>query len=213
MKDSGIEWVGEIPEHWSTIRIQHVCEQVKTPNTNLEDKTALKFKYGTIEQKPDWNPDTDEYVNKTMKTYTRVEPGMFVINPLNLNFDLVSLRTAISRLYGAITSAYIVFKLKKTAPITEDYMIYLLKGYDAVHAFHNMGSGVRQSLNWTELSKNYILIPPLSEQQAISSYLDKQCEKTDKTMSSIEDEIRKLEQYKKSIIWEYVTGKKRVADL
>ena len=204
MKDSGIEWIGEIPEDWDKLRIQFVCDQVKTPNTQLEDKTALKFKYGTIEAKPDWDPDTDNYVNQTMRTYTRVEPGMFVINPLNLNFDLISLRTAISRLYGAITSAYLVFKLKETAPLTEDYMIYLLKGYDAVHAFHNMGSGVRQSLNWTELSKNYVLVPPLSEQRAISKYLDEVLGKVDEAIALKNEQLEQLAAYKKSLISECV---------
>lgn len=73
-----------------------------------------------------------------------------------------------------------------------------------------MGNGVRQGMNFSDMRKLELIIPPLSEQQAIASYLDAQTSQIDSLISLKQQKIDELKSYKKSIIYEYVTGKKRV---
>lgn len=73
-----------------------------------------------------------------------------------------------------------------------------------------MGAGVRQGLNWDGLKNLQITIPSVSEQQEICNYLDKKCSEIDTLISKKEQFINELESYKKSLIYEYVTGKKEV---
>ena len=89
-------------------------------------------------------------------------------------------------------------------------MLYLLKSYDHCRAFHGMGEGVRKILNYSELKKNKVILPPISEQQAIADYLDDKCTKIDAVIADKHAQLETLAAYKKSLIYEYVTGKKSV---
>ena len=171
MKDSGLQWVGKIPAEWSVERVQTVFDEVTVLNLHGMETRALKFYYGTIVSKNNFGID-DEYVARTILNYTLVRPGDIMINGLNLNFDLVSLRVAQVKDSGAITSAYMAIRLKDNVPCTSLYATYLLKAYDYRKAFHNMGKGVRKILSFTEFKKNKILLPPLPEQEAIAAFLD-----------------------------------------
>ena len=95
MKDSGVEWIGQIPEKWEVKPIYTAFSEVVNKNYNGEVKTALRFSYGTIIPKENFNSDEDDYVANTIKNYTVVEPGNIVINGLNLNYDFVTKRVAI----------------------------------------------------------------------------------------------------------------------
>ena len=95
--------------------------------------------------------------------------------------------------------------------IDEDYYHKLLHTFDIMKGFYNMGDGVRQSLKFNELNKLLLPQPPLSEQKEIAEYLDKKCNQIDEAIKQKEETISKLEEYKKSLIFECVTGKKEVA--
>jgi len=133
-----------------------------------------------------------------------------MLNGLNLNFDFVTQRVALVRDKGIITSAYMAIKSKNFNAMNPEYSTYLLKSYDICKAFHNMGGGVRKILNFEELKRNYIIVPPIDEQKSIAEYLDKKCAKIDACIEEKKQQISVLETYKKSIIFEYVTGKKEV---
>ena len=90
------------------------------------------------------------------------------------------------------------------------YFHYVLHSYDIMKVFYNMGNGVRQGLNYDELSKCNLISPPLSEQQEIAEFLDKKCAEIDAIISDKQSEMQTLESCKKSLIYEYVTGKKEV---
>lgn len=115
---------------------------------------ALKFTYGKIISKTDFDADEDNYVANTILTYNIVSPGTIMINCLNLNYDFVSQRIGLVKDNGVITSAYLPIKPINDNVIDSEYANYQLKAWDNVKAFHNMGSGVRKTLDFNELGKN-----------------------------------------------------------
>ena len=205
MKDSGIEWVGCVPQSWSVNPIRAEFQEVTEKNKLGLVKNALKFTYGNIVKKDNFDADDDNYVADTILNYTVVNPGTIMLNGLNLNFDFVSQRVALVKERGIITSAYIAFAPNSNGRISSQFITYLLKAYDGCKAFHNMGGGVRKILNFSELKKQYIVYPTLVEQQRIANFLDAKCAEIDALTADIQAQIDTLEQYKRSVITETVT--------
>ena len=204
MKDSGIEWVGRIPKTWSSVPIRAVFEEVTDKNFNGSVKNALKFTYGEIVPKTNFEADYDDYVANTILNYTVVEPGTIMLNGLNLNFDFVSQRIGLVKNKGVITSAYMAFK-PSNGRITSKFAMYLFKAYDGCKALHNMGGGVRKILNFSEFKRYYVIFPSVSEQLAIVAYIDSKCADIDALSADIQSEIETLEAYKRSVVTEAVT--------
>ena len=205
MKNSGIEWIGEIPVHWGCKPIRALFFENNNKNYFRKETRALQFKNGEIVPKHNFNADDDEYVAETILKYNIVDKGMIVINGLNLNFDFVTKRVGLVHDRGIITSAYMSFSVKDLQAVMPKYACYLLKSYDNCAAFHNMGGGVRKILNFDELKHNLFILPSLSEQKAIAEFLDKKCGEVDALIADIQQEIETLEQYKRSVITEAVT--------
>ena len=158
MKDSGIAWVEQIPRDWNIKPIRADFEEVTAKNSIGKVKTALKFTYGSIVRKDNFDADDDTYVAGTILNYTIVTPGTIMLNGLNLNFDFVSQRVGLVTEFGVITSAYIAFR-PNTDRIIPEFATYLFKAYDGCKAFHNMGGGVRKILNFSELKRQYVVYP------------------------------------------------------
>lgn len=205
MKDSGIEWVGQIPFSWDVKPIRAKFREVTEKNTLGIEKNALKFTYGNIVKKDNFDASDDDYVAKTILNYMVVNPGTIILNGLNLNFDFVTQRVALVKERGIITSAYIAFAPILDDDISAQFFTYLLKAYDCCKAFHNMGGGVRKILNFAELKKQYIVYPRITEQKRIANFLDAKCAEVDALATDIQAQIETLEQYKSSIITEAVT--------
>ena len=208
MKDSGIEWVGNIPVHWDTIPIRYLFAECRLKNILNQEKTALKFTYGTIIKKTNFDSDSDEYVANTMTNYTVVYPGTIMINGLNLNYDFVSQRVGLVKDRGAITSAYLA--IVPGSRVVSEYANYQLKSWDYAKAFHNMGTGVRKTLDFSELGKKYFVTPSIEEQSKIVAFLDSKCKAIEAIIASKKQQLTVIDSYKKSLIYEYVTGKKEV---
>lgn len=205
MKDSGIEWVGQIPFSWDVKPIRAKFREVTEKNKLGIEKNALKFTYGNIVKKDNFDADDDDYVANTILNYMVVNPGTIILNGLNLNFDFVTQRVALVKERGIITSAYIAFAPILDNDISAQFFTYLLKAYDSCKAFHNMGGGVRKILNFAELKKQYIVYPTITEQKRIADFLDTKCAEIDALTADIQTQIDTLEQYKRSIITEAVT--------
>lgn len=203
MKNSGIEWIGDIPEHWSVKPIRALFEEVTLKNKLGDVKNALKFTYGRIVPKGDFDADEDDYVANTILNYTIVDLGTIMLNGLNLNFDFVSQRIGLVTERGVITSAYLSFK-PMSEEILPEYANYLFKAYDGRKAFHNMGGGVRKILNFSELKKQYFIYPDVMEQTCIVNYLDVKCSEIESLVADIQTQIEEMELYKRAVIIETV---------
>ena len=200
MKDSGIPWIGEIPEGWTIELIGNQVKEVDNPNSNGKEKNALQFKMGSIISKSQGN---SKYNPETLEEYNIVDKGVIMLNGLNLSFDFISQRVGLVRERGVITSTYLA--VKPTDNIDSEYLTYLFKAYDNCKAFHSMGKGLRQTLSYGELRKYLLIYPSLAEQRRIAEFLDRKCAEVDEMIALQEQIIEELKAYKQSVITEAVT--------
>lgn len=206
MKDSGIEYVGMIPESWEIHPVYFYFGERKTKNYALKEQNLLSLSYGKIIRK-DINTNGG-LLPASFNTYNIVEVGDIIIRPTDLQNDKRSLRTGLVTEHGIITSAYI--DLMPVGNINSKYFHYLLHAFDVMKVFYNMGNGVRQGLNYSEFSKLLIFAPLKDEQDSIVDYLEEKCSFIEETIAMKKEQLATLEEYKKSVIYEYVTGKKEV---
>lgn len=206
MKDSGIEWIGEIPKDWEVHPVYVYFEEGKTKNYRLQEQNLLSLSYGRIIRK-DINTNGG-LLPASFNTYNVINAGDIIIRPTDLQNDKRSLRTGLVKEQGIITSAYIDLRPKDN--VNSAYYHYLLHSYDIIKVFYNMGNGVRQGLNFSEFAKLLLLEPTTVEQQQIADYLDSKCSEIDALITDKKRQLDILADYKKSLIYEYVTGKKEV---
>ena len=206
MKDSGIEWIGEIPSEWKVHMLSQIFYQHKCKNKDLQENNLLSLSYGKIKRK---NIDVaGGLLPESFDNYNIIDVNDSVLRLTDLQNDHKSLRVGIVKEKGIITSAYITLRSKEN--IETDYFYYYLHTFDIHKGFYGMGCGVRQSLNFDELKKLKILYPSTKEQKSIVKFLDNKCAEIDNLILQKEKLITNLEEYKKSLIYEYVTGKKAV---
>lgn len=206
MKDSGIEWVGNIPSNWNIHPIYYSFGERKNKNSSGQENNLLSLSYGNIVRK-DINSN-EGLLPESFKTYNIIETGDIIIRPTDLQNDKRSLRTGIAKEHGIITSAYIA--LMPIRSINAAYYHYQLHAFDVMKVFYNMGNGIRQGLNFREFSHLRVIEPPREEQDSIVEYLDEKCKEIDYLIAKKEKYVAEIENYKKSFIYEYVTGKKEV---
>ena len=209
IKDSGIEWVGHIPANWIIHPIYTYFGERKNKNRFGTEDNLLSLSYGRVIRK-DINT-SDGLLPESFNTYNIVEAGDIIIRPTDLQNDKRSLRTGLVKEHGIITSAYIdLCPIKK---VDSRYFHFLLHAYDVMKVFYNMGNGVRQGLNYSEFSRLMVFEPPYDEQVAIANHLDAKCIEIDGVIAQKQEQLSTLETYKKSLIYEYVTGKKAVPEV
>ena len=206
MKDSGIEWVGNIPAHWDVHPLYYYFSERKKKNYLGKEQNLLSLSYGKVIRK-DINT-SEGLLPDSFNGYNIIEPGDIVLRLTDLQNDKRSLRTGLVKEHGIITSAYVTLKAAKE--VVPEYFHYLLHAYDVMKVLYNMGNGVRQGLNYSELSKMHIVAPPLDEQKNIAARLDCVCKGIESIIASKKQQLAVIDSYKKSLIYEYVTGKKEV---
>lgn len=203
MKDSGIAWIGEIPEHWDIFRLALAFIENRKLNLDLAITEAYQFNYGQlVPKKREYKEDEDADI---YAKYTVLQPDDIVINGLNLNYDFVSQRVAIASHEGIITSAYVC--LRPRVNICSQYFCYLFKAMDSMKLFHGMGTGIRLTLSYSELKKRLIPFPPLSEQQQIVEYIQQKTAQIDKYIADAKRQIDSLKEYRQRLICDAVTGR------
>ena len=202
MKESGIDWIGQIPEEWEVDFVNHIFEEHKQKNKGNKEKNLLSLSYGHIIRK---SIDTSfGLLPESFDTYNIIQRGDIVLRLTDLQNDKRSLRVGLTRENGIITSAYLTLRLKNIC-CSDSYMYYLLHTYDICKVFYNFGGGVRQGGTWSDIYKMELLIPPKNEQQKISDFLDKKTAQLDKVKALLEEQIQKLKDYRASLIYETVT--------
>ena len=205
-KDSGVQWLGEIPGHWEKKRLAALFTGDVDSNKDFRFKHAFKFNYGSLVLKDEIG-DPEEYRDIYVK-YSIVKKGDILINGLNLNYDFISQRVACAPSDGIITSAYVVCRPRPN--VNYDYYTYLFKAMDSMKLFHGMGTGIRLTLSFKELKKQILPVPPIEEQRAIVMFINDKTSKIDKLIANITKEIDCIKEYKQRLISDVVTGQIKV---
>ena len=202
-KDSGFDWLGDVPEHWEVLPGLACFHEKKQPNLGLQEETVLSLSYGRIVVKP---PEKlHGLVPSSFESYQIVNPLDIVIRPTDLQNDWNSLRFGLSRHRGIITSAYLCFQTKNT--VTPGFGHLLLHSYDLMKVFYGLGSGLRQNLDWSDFKHLPCSIPPIEEQIAIVRFLDHAVRRIQRYIRAKQKLIALLEEQKQAIIHQAVTGK------
>ncbi len=200
-KDSGVEWLGEIPKGWEVKPGFTVIKERLEKNIGLKEKQVLSLSYGRIIIKTE--DKLTGLVPESFETYQIVYPNDIIIRPTDLQNDKVSLRTGFSNHRGIITSAYINLRVEKDY---YPYYIYLfLHTLDITKIIYGLGSGLRQNLSFLDLKRFPFLLPPLSEQKQIADYLDQKTAQIDKAIAQKEQIIELLKERKQILINKAVT--------
>ena len=206
LKDSGVEWIGQVPEHWELTIGMNVFRENKRDNKGMKENTVLSLSYGKIIIKPE--EKLFGLVPESFETYQIVEPNDIIIRCTDLQNDQTSLRTGLAQDKGIITSAYL--NLKVINNYSSKFLHYYLHVLDITKVLYKFGSGLRQNLSFLDFKRLPIIDIPLAEQQQIADYLDAQIIKIDQAIALKTAHIEKLKEYKSVLINDVVTGKVRV---
>lgn len=204
--DSNVTWMGKVPRSWKKFMIRQVFEQVKEKNEGMIEKNLLSLSYGKIKRRS--IDSSDGLLPASFEGYNIIEKDDIVLRMTDLQNDHKSLRQGISTERGIVTSAYITMRAKQI--VEPRFVYYQLFGFDINKGYYGMGSGVRQGVNWNDIKKLTLLLPDVAQQKVIADYLDEKSNQIETLISEKESLISKYEDYKKSMIYEYVTGKKQV---
>lgn len=199
MKDSGIEWVGQVPSHWSVRPFYSFAAEVDHPNTGLKERNLLSLSYGRLVRK-----DMDRLEGLTpasFEGYNIIEANDIVFRLTDLQNDKNSLRSARSPERGIITSAYVTVRPAASPRFFE----YLMRAYDTTKVFYGIGGGIRQSMKFDDLKRLPVVVPPVTEMDAIASHLDRATSRIDALVAKKTSFIELLREKRQAMITHAVT--------
>lgn len=208
MKDSGIKWIGKIPINWQAVNPRWLFAQRKDrAKKGMEQYTASQ-KYGVISQKDYMNRIGGSIVTvqKDFDILKMVCEGDFVIHMRSFQGGL-----EYSKHTGSISSAYVMLIPQKNTGECR-YFKWLFKSASYINALQSTSNLIRdgQAMRYSNFIQIIIPYPPLDEQQQIADFLDTKCSEIDAIIADKKRQLDILAEYKKSLIYEYVTGKKEV---
>lgn len=208
MRDSGVQWIGTIPKHWTVDNPKwHFVQRKDRATKGLTQLTASQ-KYGVVTQ--------EEYMEITGAKVVTVEkdfdilklvcPGDFIIHMRSFQGGL-----EYSEKYGSISSAYVMLIPQKTI-LEPRFYKWFFKSPVYIDALSSTSNLIRdgQAMRYANFIQLPIPLMPKEEQQQIADYLDMKCAEIDSIIAEKKQQIETIEEYKKSLIFEYVTGKKEV---
>lgn len=203
MKDSGIEWIGQIPKHWKIDKVKYNLSRTEERNPGNQQILSVYREYGVIPK--DSRDDNHNVTSLDTSNYKFVKPGYLVINKMKAWQGSMG----ISNYRGVVSPAYYIYKINKD----KIYPFYLhnLFRFVYIDEFRRISGGIREGqwdLSAYLFENTYITIPPLEEQKAIAEYLDHKTGAINEAIEGKRAQLVALDEYKKSLIYEYVTGKK-----
>lgn len=200
MKDSDIAWIGKVPKHWKIHKVKEHFTERKEKVSDKDFPPLSVSKMGVVPQLDD-ACKTDNGDNRKL-----VCKGDYVVNSRSDRKG----SCGVSPFTGSVSLINIVLSPFNINP---SYIHYMFRSNNFIEEFYRYGRGIVADL-WTtrysEMRNISIPIPPLSEQEAIVTYINSKCEKIDKMKSSIESQITALKEYKQRLISDVVTGKRKV---
>lgn len=202
MKDSGIKWIGEIPEDWEVERLQWLLEEIKEMNSPIKTNRVLSLtnKAGVIpyeEKGAQGNVAKEDYTQ-----YKLAYPHTIVANSMNILIGSVG----ICDFFGCVSPVYYVFR--PTAKADLHFINYVLQTTPFQRELRRYANGIleiRLRVSSNGILKRKIAVPCLSMQQKIVTELDKKCADIDKLIANQQGQIEKLKEYKQAIITQAVT--------
>jgi type I restriction enzyme S subunit len=172
--DSGVQWLGDVPEHWELRPLFGLVRERAESNKGMVEDNLLSLSYGRIIRKD--IASNDGLLPQSFETYQVVRPGDIILRLTDLQNDKRSLRSALVEETGIITAAYLAVIPQGPIP---NFLSYLLRAYDVTKVFYSMGGGLRQSMNFGDVKRMPTLVPPEKEQAQIVKFLDHETSKID----------------------------------
>lgn len=206
MKDSGIEWVKQLPLEWHSINPKALFTQRKDRAKEGEKQLTASQQYGVIYQ--------DEYMELTGTRVVTVQKDFDILKHVEAGDFVISMRSfqgglEYSTRSGSISSAYVMLcpNLELVYP---RFFRWLLKSQLYINALQSTSDLVRdgQAMRYSNFAQVRLYTVPMEEQKEIADYLDRKCAKIDALIEQKSKFLSELEAYKKSLIYEYITGKK-----
>ena len=206
MKDSGIEWIGEIPVTWDIIRGKYLLKYLQKP-VKEDDGVITCFRDGEVTLRSNRREDGFTMSDKEIG-YQGIDAGDLVVHGM----DGFAGAIGISDSRGKASPVLNVMDTKQN----KRYIMYYLRSMAYSDVFVALATGIRVrscDLRWNKLADLSYPVPSIEEQTAIVEYIDTTLEKTDVVISKKKAQLETLDEYKKSLIYEYVTGKKEVPSI
>lgn len=203
MKECSVSWARQIPQHWKVMPNKYLMTKIKNicPIYKGEDILSLTM-YGVIVR----DLDAGGKMPSSFDGYQYIKKDNLLMCLFDI--DVTPRCIGIIKQNGITSPAYSQFKMKEIAKARFYYYYYLMLDYtkELLHLAKNL----RHSLTEDQLGAIKQLVPPLDEQQEIADYLDNKCAEIEQIIADKKSQIETLDGYKKSLIYEYVTGKKEV---
>lgn len=202
-----ISWIEQMPANWKIIPSKYLFHNSDKRKCEGDQQLTASQKHGIITQQEYMERENSKIVfaNQGLENWKHVEPYDFVISLRSFQGGLEMSETT-----GCITWHYVVLKANK--PICPRFYKWLFKSSAYINALQGTCNFIRdgQDLRFSNFAQVPLYEPPLSEQEDIASYLDMKCSQIDSISDQKKEQLTVLEAYKKSLIYEYVTGKKEV---
>lgn len=210
MKDSGAQWVGRMPSSWRMLKGKYMFAQRSLRgNSRKLQLLSPTQKFGVIPQ------TLYEELSGMSAVKLNEKTDLSLLKTIHKGDFCISLRSfqggfEYSKYEGVVSPAYQVFY--PTFEIADDYYKYLFKEQGFIDRMNSYTMTLRDGKNiaFSDFGNTYIPYPPLTEQLEIATYLDRKCTQIDALVTEKQQQLATLDEYKKSLIFEYVTGKKEV---
>ena len=207
MKDSTNAWFGQIPSDWDMRKIKYIFK-IKKDIAREEGYTVLSITQKGI--KPKDLSKNEGQLAENYSNYQLVHVGNFAMN----HMDLLTGWVDVSQYEGVTSPDYRVFRLIDEVDYYSKYYLYLMQMCYTNRIFYGLGQGVSGLGRWRLQANKFlnfsITVPCYEEQKEIADYLNQKCSVIDGLIAKKEQYLAEIENYKKSLIYEYVTGKKEV---
>lgn len=207
MKDSGISWIGQIPEHWECSTLRKHLQFVSEKGHPEEQLLSVTREYGVIVRNTESKEENHNVIPEDLSNYKLVKKGQFAINKMKAWQGSY----AVSSYTGIVSPAYYVCELN--FEVKEFFsMAIRSKAYVPFFTMYSKGIRVDQwDLSPIGLKTIPFFIPPKDEQKRIVAFVNDKIVKVDSQIASVEKQIANLNEYKQSLISDVVTGKVKVA--
>lgn len=206
MKDSGIAWLGQVPEHWEIKSLRSFIRLFTEKGYGDAQLLSVTREQGVIVRNKDDKEENHNFVPEDLSGYKHILPGDFVINKMKSWQGSYG----VSAYDGIVSPAYFTCKL---ANVEKDYFSLAIRSKAYIPFFTQYSKGIRVGqwdLDPIALMKIPFILPPIDEQKEIIEYINRKCANIDKMISNIEQEITQLKEYKQRLIADAVTGQIKV---